>query len=974
MADPNTLQDAVSALNQVATGQEQLLTQFQGKQADIEANNQAMQDWQTQPGTVQFKDVAGNTHNIPTLKALVEDAQTVNPTPHVMTKAEFDALRELRKQQYAGSGFVEWGKQLASSPSINEGLWERISESNTLRLGAGYQASGSSKTLESLVSVDGVLHHISQIVNNDFGFNNLLFPNAPDGTKTYDQATGTVTQHSNAEVAFASETDTNKVITSRKDLVFLESWHEKIADKDVVYPLGNVQYGASNYQGIALLNNLVAQGYSAFGEWDSNTKGYGVKWSSLTDEQKAVFLGEPEHNIYYDPKAKAYIQVRYRMRVIEGYGNNWLSYSATESDSYNPMRFDAFNRVQAQGSYQETSGFGGDTTIAYRAGAYPAKSDNTSNVGCYVASGYLHRAPISLSLAEACVAIPIALIQRLNQGAYHPQFNPFGCGRFLSADGTWDASWSSLHAAVYNGWRPQNTSDCFLPSGMGRAVYGAIATAASKSGRSDNYKFYDAIYAGLVEDLRLNANKLEINLLLKEKMKDAILGRTRGKQKVPFTYFEHQFPVVISEPATYNPLNVLGSIQFKIEAGSPAKDSYLSNPNNIGFYIYNSIGNALFLPKFRMSKVGHVHWPYSGNNQDTCYIYDVEDKSDEFNSLFAQGDTLYIGAVRELSPEFDSLPWVDIIGSPENIAATFPDGVVGQWIPEIPDGSSKSFRLNIKLRQALSWTLTTSNGNEWTSGTLSIDEEKNTYVSPAEASRVQLLYYESPANFTAYADNSLVLGNVGEVYSTDFFQLHWGNRLQGSLTNKVNTNSQYNGIVDRHLSLESFTYGQGTLHSNRLPKHAPIVGGAGNSSNGAGLKVLPTVTEKSGLLYLQFHGAELKHQAEEPLLVNSSILQSYSKGKLYRFVVGAYKGRIVKALASATVVIEDVSYINRSGEIVGMESGNVVFTPANPRASWGDDQTIPIISGENTKVDLNGNTVKVFCHHTMFPIGIAHNG
>ncbi len=70
------------------------------------------------------------------------------------------------------------------------------------------------------------------------------------------------------------------------------------------------------------------------------------------------------------------------------------------------------------------------------------------------------------------------------------------------------------------------------------------------------------------------------------------------------------------------------------------------------------------------------------------------------------------------------------------------------------------------------------------------------------------------------------------------------------------------------------------------------------------IKALYSVTEKNGLLYLQFHGAELKHNGTD----------------------------------------------------------------------WGDDQTIPIINGENTKTDLNGNTVKVFCHHTLFPIGIAHNG
>ncbi|TMO92868.1 hypothetical protein CWC11_22045, partial [Pseudoalteromonas sp. S3178] len=92
--------------------------------------------------------------------------------------------------------------------------------------------------------------------------------------------------------SFQVLTSTESVITSRKDLVFLETWHEKISDKDVVYPLGNVQYGGTTFDGMPLdlSPSGIAQGYSAFGEWDTVTTGRGHKWTTLTDTQKKKFI------------------------------------------------------------------------------------------------------------------------------------------------------------------------------------------------------------------------------------------------------------------------------------------------------------------------------------------------------------------------------------------------------------------------------------------------------------------------------------------------------------------------------------------------------------------------------------------------------------------------------------------------------------------------------------------------------------
>lgn len=996
MADPTTLQDAVSALNQVATGQEQLLTQFQGKQADIEANNQAMLDWQTQPGTVQFKDIVGNTHNIPTLKTLVEDAQTVNPNPHVMTKAEFDALREMRKQQYAGSGFVEWGKHRRKNEgwkNVNQGLSCALASRNLMRLGWSYADSanieGLSNSYCAVVIIDGVYHKIENTAGADANIANIQIPNAPSGTKTYDSATGIVTQHSSAEVAFASETDTNKVITSRKDLVFLESWHEKIADKDVVYPLGNVQYGANGYQGITLLNNLVAQGYSAFGEWDPNTKGYGVKWSSLTDEQKAVFLGEPEHNIYYDPKAKAYIQVRYRVRVVEGVGNDWKVTMPNDSgSSYNKFLGVHGKPYSIVGSRFGYTGNDRDL-VNYNPAAYSVfmTSNNLdapffSDVGRFVVEG-----------VDKGTAIPIALVQRLNQGAHHPTYNPFGCGGFESISGTVEcAPWFSNKAPEVN-----STLDCFLKKSLrfrdtGKLIRPDLAV------RVDEYKFFDAIYSGQVEDLRINANKLDVNKLRESKLSDAIAGKLRGKEKLPFTKLKSGFcydsgmTIYIYQNVPSSESSLIGSDKYyrgdDIVKSYPKHSEFKASAVAIKFTDAGDtdlttfaggtpLGQWFIIDRFDMQSnlfialknpnTGNSHWFSSGR------------------ASTIQAELLF--PTEQNHAEFDALPWMDIIATPDNFRATFPDGVQGQWIPKIPDGSP-DYPLNRKLSGGtLSAIYSNDLGQTWVKSDATFDSVKNIKSGDWDPNAVGLLYYETRSSFTHSSSNRVVIGNLGQVYASQASLNDYGNRLHASLTDNIGkrTSSAY---FQEFLSLKKYTFFSPnqilgwTSQVGDEPLHEPLSLDAPND-NSPSFKTLTTVTQKDGLLYMQFHGAELKYQPVNLSLVEvieAGVEASVVKGAKYRLkgFDNSHLNRPVIALQDKlnftfAASAFDGYRVSHDGRII-TRTGDEFQLLRVHNNEWGDDQTIPIISRENTKIDLNGNTVKVFCHHTMFPIGIAHNG
>ncbi len=309
-------------------------------------------------------------------KPLTEEAKLLAAT---MTKVDFFALAKQRRDTAKGSGELSVGT-IGVTEAVNSGLNGSVVIANQITLGSGTE-----------FLVNGVVHKV--------GGNISLAP-APDGTKTYDSATGVVTEHATSVIAFTAETATNKVITSRKDLVFLETWHEAIEEKDAVYYLGNVQFGGSNpYSSPDIVRNW--DGYAYFGEWDTNTYGIYSRWSDMPDDQKKSWLADPENNIYFDPVTSQYIQVRYRIRVVEGKGDNWTNIS-TQVENF--LRYDSENNVVIRGSGSGTFiDFAGGSTSSYH-GNHPNTS--TWSDGMFTCSD-------SYSLISITPrAVPICLVQR----------------------------------------------------------------------------------------------------------------------------------------------------------------------------------------------------------------------------------------------------------------------------------------------------------------------------------------------------------------------------------------------------------------------------------------------------------------------------------------------------------------------------------------------------------------------------------
>ncbi|TMO70886.1 hypothetical protein, partial [Pseudoalteromonas aurantia] len=489
-------------------------------------------------------------------------------------------------------------------------------------------------------------------------------------------------------------------------------------------------------------------------------------------------------------------------------------------------------------------------------------------------------------------------------------------------------------------------------------------------------QFYDAIYAGQVEDLRLNANKLDVNQLREESMRKAVAGEMRGKGKVPFTFV---MPLKQSTTGLVNQgwvcfIGPDSPINFYTHPVTKSIPRTAGVPNTSGLSIVGSFkvgGTVYTFDEVRLHTTGHQ------------YIYfkltagTLVSTSKKTKVIFSLQDSY------KSTSEFESLPWVDIIGDPERIAATFPDGVVGQWVPQVPvDSVSQQFPLNRKNMQGdYTRTYTFDDGASWTSNTHTIQETINRTDATFPDSRyVSLLHYESPSNFTEPSNNSVVVGGVGDVWAGNDARVEFGNRLQGSVSDEMGTTVAYTS--NRYAPVDGHTvWSNGSvLMPDEYPSHTclPSLGGVDGNM---GVKALSTVTEKDGLLYLQLHGAELKHQPLGAMhTINAGVAFDHTKGELailQGFDSANFNVPVI-FLNDKAMTLSKTSFngatIRSDGTIVwqsGLVDKNLRVVTSS--TVWGDDQVIPIVNGENVKTDLNGNTVKVFCHHTQIPLGIASN-
>lgn len=281
------------------------------------------------------------------------------------------------------------------------------------------------------------------------------------------------------------------VVLERKDLVFIEMWHEDVSETGFIFPFGNVQFqgasadgvmtdvfdhvfydtiagetskienGAQHYCRVYQKGDIVYNYYggTAFEEAtpeeikhidktfvEDTTIGRGWKVSSLTEEQRTTIFKNSDHNLYYD--GGKLIQVRYRTRVVAL--NLFKNYFKGTSEYMSEgLRFQGKSPVTSRivtrevGTYTTMDGDGKqagqpilETIQIHVGGNLIIASDHNSLLykegKLYDDSLFTVEEKTPLSHNGYVHAVPVAIINRRNQGVYHPEFNDNGTGFFIN--------------------------------------------------------------------------------------------------------------------------------------------------------------------------------------------------------------------------------------------------------------------------------------------------------------------------------------------------------------------------------------------------------------------------------------------------------------------------------------------------------------------------------------------------------------
>ncbi len=347
-------------------------------------------------------------------------------------------------------------------------------------------------------------------------------------------------------------------------------------------------------------------------------------------------------------------------------------------------------------------------------------------------------------------AVPVCKVQRRNQGAYDVALNPEGTNTDVSGD-NWYKS----------GFSPATTSECFSQKGAN----GSISSATS--GRSYD-KFFDAIYASDIDDLRMSSRRRPLSEIREEAKRKAIAGEIRGFEGVPFT--------TINSGASANLVVRSSNDYFSMNI---AAAGLVSAEDVIGRYIKWADGSDV--RQWFITSVGD-----RGAGEWSFYI--DASRSDLLQNTINNSGWLVID-VPQLHSQANPT-WTDIIGDPARIAATFPDGVEGQWIPVVDSGPNVEYKYSRKILDIndMNGEYTEDDGASWAAATSwGADSTTNSTVTSAWAPpRVNIIHYETQAHFTRGDTNRKAL-DLGDVFATNDNNISNGNLLLSSLMGKVGT-------------------------------------------------------------------------------------------------------------------------------------------------------------------------------------------
>ncbi|ENZ0878888.1 hypothetical protein ACFZYS_001776 [Vibrio parahaemolyticus] len=790
---------------------------------------------------------------------------------------------------------------------------------------------------------------------------------------------------------------TEEVVINRVDMFGFEYFLEEISKANpFVYPYGCIQSKLTSIEGIATKeSNRPITYYSVF-DGDTTSKGKGVDFWAATDDQKRALVSNPDHNIYLLDDGRL-VQWRVRQRTIAGAGNGkWFRTNPNIREANGIFRWADSNatvsgrRVRAQGSLDSSTAFCETGADGWYSPTDWVAYNDRPNKGVF---SLTTQSNLGEGVNRECYFLVCGVVPRLNQGAYHPSFNPMGTRAFAAASGGsstvtgayfwYEFGGSSTIGGVtstldcFRGYNNGDVHNSIAGSSLETGFIGSIST--KPSGRSDD-RLYDAIYAsgqGGVIDYRTPAKDMSSKEEASKIFQKVVNGTYRGEELLTKTKVFGS-----TQGATYQ-----GVVSGMYKWNASAADFVISD----GALGTSGASAPIIGWLVQESKVFPVTYLFQASGSSTTQIYCGQSAWENtkpngvVQDIVSNKPMYFVQHITTNIPVSGDFAQVDVIGEPANILTTpaLANGWIGSWNPKFHTNYNTIVGTRKNVLGAVARRYTDNLGTAWGSDSPAWDSAKNTFVASSlqPTGRVELWEYTAFAKQTKVSTNKKVLNStegLGQVHATYHHHVTAGATLVEALLGKVATSASTNArhtytLQDYLIHEKGCTLDVGPGY---LPTHATLDLAKPDAPTPA-VKALWYQTANNQQCSLNFAFNELVYKPFTNPIVDTGAQMLRKRGAIYLVNVAGsvLNGRLVIWNGNeASIPVDYTAYYVDANNVIKSKSSNAVSTiQLYTGDGWGDDSTVRIIDGIGTFINLNGDTCLYGTHELAIPYGYIKN-
>lgn len=735
-----------------------------------------------------------------------------------LSAAAFNARRDINRDKYAASGYIEPGRHydgaFADDVFGPGGMWTSNAIVQGIRFGRNSRDGiGQSNSGNPVFHVDGLVITMAGLNWGNEENNQINLPDAPTAqiesttltTRDYNQGDHIVVGNTIYVCVHPDGAPEGSVLSdeilferddavSREDLVGLEVFLVELGDDDgavdAVYPYGNVQYSATTWGGYSLSSTRMPQSYSAMFLGDTKTIGRGLQWSVMTPETRNKWAQAAENNIFVENGK--YYQWQYRARVIKSRGGEWHIATAWDSTNWALRDRRTFQTDNSNNRYPTLQG-----------SALTANPDATSTADLnYGVSYYLttlnNGFPKDITQGVSATGITtdsktrsvggigyflsLAKVARLNQGGYHPIYNPLGTKTFRRQDINGDNRWDNV-----NTFQPSSVAECFQvgETAQSEGIYEHSGLLGSqRSGHPQDYRS-DIIYGWQVEDLRMDATGFNVN-------PDEFANKLLYNNQQAF----EPYKLLRLMPATVGEL--VGGNGFYVDE-EVLEEGGLVNAYAGGAYFYNHDKDEIVPISIYNHSSGRIFAQRLRPEVTPENITSFYSSSLLYNDTplgWEPGDAVTMIGYKTTYQNSGLIECTDIMATPQRLIEVFAeygvDRVLGAtWIPE-RIGSNGAAGVVCKARRRVENVYATYHKlpDSITVKTVynsDFESEANAATITEDDTHFIMLFYNTPATalMPYHLSTRLLDGEFGSVWATDTSSSDLGGTLCFNMTGKV---------------------------------------------------------------------------------------------------------------------------------------------------------------------------------------------